>query len=118
MGKIVDEILLYFGQEFLAVKIKQADGESDQGKGKRHAADDPEIHFTQDIERTMREIQHDMIVVVAKYGQSAGAGYIVPGGYSGYIFLIYIFLFFAAVSTQFHIGQYVEIAKFLFQDSG
>src|SRR6185312_16133081 len=68
VGKIVNEILLYFGEEFLAIEVKQADGKSDQGKGKRHAANDPEIHFPQDIERTMRKEQYNMIVVVAEYG--------------------------------------------------
>src|SRR5665213_4006869 len=57
MGEVVDKIFLHFGQKFLPVKIEKADGESDQCQGKRHAANDPEVHFSQYIQGAMWEIQ-------------------------------------------------------------
>jgi arginyl-tRNA--protein-N-Asp/Glu arginylyltransferase len=64
VGKIIYEILLYFCQEFLAIKIKQTESESNQRKEKCYTANDPEIHFAEDILGTVREVEQYMIIIL------------------------------------------------------
>jgi len=67
---------LHLGEKFLTVKIKQAYGKSDQRKKKYHAADDPEIHLSQDVLGAVREKKEDVIIFLRKYRQSQCLGYL------------------------------------------